>query len=102
MAINLIKLLTAESQANIKIFDSIDDLFTTIKNTNWTKDYIFWELKILELLGFNIDFDKFINFEIKENKKKYFFKSNGIKKYVPNFLIENNVEFIDQSSFINS
>ena len=98
---NLIKLLTAESQQNTQIFISIDDFFEYLKCTDWLKKYIFWELKILELLGYNIDFDKYINSEVINDKKKYFFKSNNLKKYIPNFLVDHDITNIDDLNFVN-
>ena len=46
-AMNLIKLLTVESQENSKIFKLINDFFVILTNKNWVKEYIFWELKLL-------------------------------------------------------
>ena len=100
---NLIKLLTAESQENIKIFNSIEDFFDNLNDNNWFKKYIFWELKILELIGYDIDFKKFIKSEIVDNNKKYYLELNNNKKYIPNFLIEkNNQEKIDNENFVKS
>jgi len=102
-AMNLIKLLTAESQENIKIFNSIEDFFDNLNDNYWFKKYIFWELKILELIGYNIDFKKFIKSEIVDNNKKYYLELNNNKKYIPNFLIEkNNQEKIDNENFVKS
>ena len=63
-AMNLIKLLTVELQENFKIFDAIEDFFINLNNKNWTKKYIFWELKLLKYIGYDIDLKKIINFEI--------------------------------------
>ena len=84
-AMNLIKLLTVELQENFKIFDAIEDFFINLNNENWTKKYVFWELKILKYIGYDIDLKKIINSEIIKNEKKYYLKSNTNKKYIPNF-----------------
>ena len=76
-AMNLIKLLTVESQENIEIFNSIDNFFIDLNHIEWIKKYIFWELKLLELVGYNIDFNKFIDHELINNEKKYFIKSKN-------------------------
>tara|TARA_Y100000590_G_C15658214_1_gene991516 strand:- start:563 stop:1243 length:681 start_codon:yes stop_codon:yes gene_type:complete len=100
-AMNLIKLLTVESQENIKIFEALDNFFINLNDPQWIKKYIFWELKILELVGYNIDFGKHINHELVNNKKKYFIKSKNTKMYVPNFFIEQNNEKIDNLNYLN-
>ena len=99
-AMNLIKLLTVELQENFKIFDAIEDFFINLNNENWTKKYVFWELKILKYIGYDIDFKKIINSEIIKNKKKYYLKSNTNKKYIPNFLIDNNDKRIDNDTLL--
>ena len=87
-AMNLIKLLTVESQENIKIFNLLDHLFIILNVNEWVKEYIFWELKLLELVGFNLELDKIVEIENYNNEKKYFVKSSKEKKYIPNFLID--------------
>ena len=97
---NLIKILTVESQENIEIFKSIDNFFNDLNKVEWIKKYIFWELKILELIGYNIDFTKFIDHELINNKKKYFIKTNNDKIYVPSFLIEKENGYIDKLNYL--
>ena len=45
-AINLIRLLTAESQKNIKIYELIEKFYNNLSSNNWIKYYIFWYLDI--------------------------------------------------------
>ena len=99
-AMNLIKLLTVELQENFKIFDAIEDFFINLNNENYTKKYVFWELKILKYIGYDIDFKKIINSEIIKNEKKYYLKSNTNKKYIPNFLIDKDDKRIDNDSLL--
>ena len=87
-AMNLIKLLTAESQANIKIYDLIQEFYLILSADEWLKKYIFWELKLLSILGYNLDLDGLVNKKTFENKTLYFAESSKEKKIVPNFLIE--------------
>ena len=101
-AMSLIKLLTVELQENFKIFDAIEDFFINLNNENWTKKYVFWELKILKYIGYDIDFKKIINSEIIKNEKKYYLKSNTNKKYIPNFLIDKDDKRIDNDSLLKS
>ena len=95
-AMNLIKLLTVESQENIKIYDLIDHFFLILKVDEWVKEYIFWELKLLEFVGYNLNLEKIVQLETIENKKKYFVKSNTEKKYIPNFLIDREEKNLDK------
>ena len=97
---NLIKLLTVELQENFKIFDAIEDFFINLNNENWAKKYVFWELKILKYIGYDIDLKKIINSEIIKNEKKYYLKSNTNKKYIPNFLIDKDDKRIDNDSLL--
>ena len=99
-AMNLIKLLTVELQENFKIFDAIEDFFINLNNENWTKKYIFWELKILKYIGYDIDLKNIINSEIIKNEKKYYLKSNTNKKYIPNFLIDKDDKRIDNDNLL--
>ena len=99
-AMNLIKLLTVELQENFKIFDAIEDFFINLNNENWTKKYVFWELKILKYIGYDIDLKKIINSEIIKNEKKYYLKSSTNKKYIPNFLNDKDDKRIDNDSLL--
>ena len=95
-AMNLIKLLTVESQENINIYNLIDHFFSILNDNDWVKEYIFWELKLLELVGYNLELEKIVKLETIKNQKKYFVKSNSEKKYVPNFLIDRNETNLDK------
>jgi DNA repair protein RecO (recombination protein O) len=97
-AINLVKLLTAESQSNVKVFNLIGDLYSIFNIENWVKEYIFWELKLLEIVGFNLQLNKIAKSEIINNEKKYFVGSNSEKKYIPNFLIDRNEKKLDKKT----
>ena len=97
-AINLVKLLTVESQSNIDVFNLIGDLYSIINIDDWVKEYIFWELKLLEIVGFNLQLNKIAKSEVINNEKKYFVGSNSEKKYVPNFLIERDEKKLDKKT----
>ena len=95
-AMNLIKLLTVESQENLKIYNLIDQLFLILNIDEWVKEYIFWELKLLELVGYNLELEKIVQFETVKSQKKYFVKSHSEKKYVHNFLIDRDESNLDK------
>ena len=95
-AMNLIKLLTVESQENLKIYTLIDCFFEILSSRNWIKNYIFWELELLKLVGYDLNINQIVDKEIVNNKIKYYVKSNTEKKFVPNFLVD-----IDQEDLNN-
>ena len=100
-AMNLIKLLTVEQQENKNILKLIDQLFLMLSTDEWVKEYIFWELKLLALVGYSLELSKITEFEIFNNKKKYFVKSSTEKKYVPNFLIDRDKKSLDKNSLLS-
>ena len=89
-AMNLIKLLTAESQSNNKIYDLINEFYLILSDKEWLKKYIFWELKLLSILGYKLDLDEMVNKKIIDNQTLYVAESSTEKKIVPNFLIDKN------------
>ena len=94
-AMNLIKILTAEAQANKKVYSLIEDLFNLLNEQNWLKKYIFWELELLKLLGYDLELENLVEKNLEDNKTVYFAVSYTEKKYVPNFLIEKDLEVTD-------
>ena len=87
-AMNLIKVLTADLQENDKIFKLIDKFYYILENENWIKNYIFWELELFKLVGFDLELKKIAKSENIHNKVTYFVESKSEKKNIPNFLID--------------
>ena len=100
-AMDLIKLLTVESQENSKIFKLINDFFVILTNKNWVKEYIFWELKLLKLVGYDLELNKMVNKEIINNKTTYYVQSSTEKKIVPNFLVDLDYDELDNNNLLN-
>ena len=100
-AMNLIKILTAESQKNENIYKLISDFYIILNNQDWLKKYIFWELKLLSIIGFNLDLKNMVHKEFIDNKIFYVVKSSTEKKIVPNFLIEKNDNPDDIKDLLN-
>ena len=94
-AINLIKILTADSQSNIKVYQIIENLFLILNDKDWLKKYIFWELDLLKVIGYDLELENLVEKDIDEDKTIYYAISSTEKKYVPNFLIEKDVEVND-------
>ena len=98
---SMIKLLTAENQQNEKIYEIINKLFIKLKNEDWIKNYILWELDLLKLLGYDLNLKKIVNKENRNNKTKYFVESLTDKKFVPNFLVETDSKQIESDELLN-
>ena len=99
-AISIVKLLTADLQSNPKIFFLIESFFLFLKNKNWIKEYIFWELEFLKTVGYDLEIKNIVEKQIINNEISYFVKSSTEKKIVPNFLINSDLEDIDNSSLL--
>ena len=100
-AMNLIKILTAEAQANKKVFTLINNLFDLLNDNNWLKRYIFWELELLKLLGYDLELENLVEKGKVDNQTVYFASSYNEKKYVPNFLIEKDIEVNDLGTLLS-
>ena len=100
-AMNLIKLLTAEAQSNKEIFIIIDRFFEILTFDNWIQKYIFWELELLKLLGYDLELENMVEKEIVDKKVNYFVQSSTEKKIIPNFLIDKNYENVDLKILLN-
>jgi DNA repair protein RecO (recombination protein O) len=99
-AMNLIKLLTAEAQSNKAIFILIDKFFQILASDNWIQEYIFWELELLKLLGYDLELKNMVEKEVVDDKINYFVKSSTEKKIIPNFLIDENLENVDLKNLL--
>ena len=100
-SMNLIKILTAESQSNDKVYFIIQNLFLILKEKNWLKKYVFWELELLKILGYDLELENLVEKDLVGNKTIYYANSLNEKKYVPNFLIEKDIEVNDLSTLLS-
>ena len=100
-AMNLIKILTADSQTNENVYKLINDFYKILSQTDWLKKYVFWELELLSVLGFNLDLKQMVNKEIIDNNTVYVAKSATEKKIVPNFLIDNDETLNNSKDLLN-
>ncbi len=100
-ATNLIRILTADSQSNTKVYEIIENFFMLLRGNDWLKKYIFWELDLLKILGYDLELINLVEKDTIENKTVYYASSSAEKKYVPNFLIEKNLEVTDLKTLLN-
>ena len=87
-SMSLIKLLTVENQSNINIFNQLYELFKILNSNEWIKNFIFWELEVIKLVGYDIKFSDYIdNAKLRDNLS-YIPTYDGSKK-IPSFLLKN-------------
>ena len=93
-SLNLIKILTVENQSNKKIYNQLFNLFELLNREEWIKTFIFWELEVIKLVGYDIDFNDYID----QNKLKIddpYVKSIDGSKKIPVFLLKKNNSIIN-------
>jgi DNA repair protein RecO (recombination protein O) len=100
-AMQLVRLLTAESQTNENIYKLINKFYSILEETNWIKEYIFWELELFKIIGYDLEFKDLVDKQVTNNQLQYFASSSVEKKLVPNFLVEKNRNKEDLSTLLN-
>ena len=70
-SMNLIKILTADFQSNNKVYFLIQNLFLILKEKDWLKKYIFWELELLKILGYDLALENLVEKALEGNKTVY-------------------------------
>ena len=71
-----------------EIFLLIDKFFQILPYDNWIQKYIFWELELFKILGYDLELKNIVQKEFIDDEINYFVKSSTEKKIVPNFLID--------------
>ena len=100
-AMHLIKMLTAESQKNIKVYELIENFYKFIDSKDWIKKYIFWELELFKVLGYDLEIESLVDKKLVNNQVQYITKSSTEKKIIPNFLIDKNETINDIEILLN-
>ena len=98
---HLIKILTADYQENEKIYLLLKNFFVLLKNNDWIKNYIFWELELFKVLGYDLNFLDMVNKKIVGDEIKYVSKSSTDKRIIPNFLIDKNQSSEDHKTLLS-
>ena len=86
---NLIKILTAENENNIEIYNLLEKLFKIIELDNWLVEFLYLELNILRSIGYDINFKDYVVDKTINGQTKYIVDSS--QKIIPNFLIDKNI-----------
>ena len=100
-AMNLVRLLTAESQINQNIYLLLENFYILLNDDNWIQKYIFWELDLFRILGYDLDLTNLVDKKIIDNQIQYFSKSSSEKKIIPNFLIDKTQTSKDLKTLLN-
>tara|TARA_B100001057_G_C22834129_1_gene944559 strand:+ start:123 stop:803 length:681 start_codon:yes stop_codon:yes gene_type:complete len=90
-AMNLIKILTAEYQKNTDIYNLIVNFSYLLQSDSWIKEYIFWELELFKILGYDLELKNLVDITTVDDKVQYIAKSSTHKKVIPNFLIDKKI-----------
>ncbi len=86
---NLIKILTAENENNVEIYNLLEKLFKIIELDNWLVEFLYLELNILKSIGYDINFKDYVVDININGKTKYIVDAS--QKIIPNFLIDKNI-----------
>ena len=91
-SLNLIRILTVENQANSKIYNQLTNLYDLLCQDDWIKRFIFWELEVIKLVGYDINFNDYVDSNNLNNNNPYVLTLDGSKQ-IPTFLLKNqNIE----------
>ncbi len=94
-SLNLIKILTVENQSNKNIYNQFYRLYEILNNENWIKNFIFWELEVIKLVGYDINFNDYVDKNNSLNNLKYIQTFDGTKK-IPSFLLKKDNSHVDK------
>tara|TARA_Y100000590_G_scaffold55664_1_gene58302 strand:+ start:6687 stop:7262 length:576 start_codon:yes stop_codon:yes gene_type:complete len=86
-AASILKILLPERQINQNVYKSFENMLNSLKNDDWIKLYIDWELSLIKELGYETDVEKDFN---KDSKKALSFNRNLLME---NFILPNRLKF---------
>ena len=94
-ASSILKILLPDNQINKKIYNSYEVFINKLSDNDWIKLYLFWELSLINNLGFEVIFKR--NYE--------FIKINNKNFKVPPIYLDQNLNYKDsdikESLFFN-
>jgi len=99
-SLNLIKILTVENQSNINIYNHFFKLYELLNQEYWIKQFIFWELELIKLVGYHINFNDYINNDELTDDREYVKTLDGSKE-IPLFLLKKNISKINNEVLKN-
>ena len=87
---SLLNILLPDSQPNIKIYNSFENMINSINLDNWIFLYIFFELNLIKELGYDTNLKEYSN-EIKNSNILIKIKIDGYTYEIPNYLINKKI-----------
>ena len=84
-ASSILKILLPDNQINKKIYNSYEVFIEKLNDNDWIKLYLFWELSLINNLGFEIIF----------KKDKEFIKINNQNFKIPALYLNKNINYND-------
>ena len=96
---NIIKILTVENEENKTIYELILNFFDLLNRDDWLINFIFWELNFYKSIGYDINFKNYVKNITVDGNEKFIVESTN--KIVPNFLINNSINTINENDIIN-
>ena len=87
---SLLNLLLPNSQPNVRIYESFENLINCISLDNWFFPYIYFELNLIKELGYDTNLDKYIN-DRQDQKELIKIKIDGNFYEVPKYLLEKKI-----------
>ena len=100
-AMHLVKILTAELQKNQNIYELLISFYNLLKKDDWIKNYIYWELELFKVLGYDIEFKNLVEKKLIQDQIEYVTKFSSEKKIIPKFLIDKEYNSIDKTMLLN-
>ncbi len=96
---SLVKLLTVDNEQNKSIFNLLEEFFLLLDTKKWLSKFIFWELNFYKCIGYDIDFKNYVKNIVVDGKEKFIVEPT--RKVIPNFLINNDNDLVDNVDLIN-
>ena len=69
-----------------KIYKQIVNLFDFLGKNDWIKNFIFWELEIIKLVGYDINFNDYVDKSKIQDNQSHVPLIDGSKE-IPHFLL---------------
>ncbi len=101
-AMSMIRLLTVENQISNEIFNLIKYFYEILYKKEWIKNYLFWELNLLKLTGYDLNLNEIVKVSVINEKKEYFVENIKERKIVPSFLIDKHLKNIDKNEILKA
>ncbi len=97
---SILKSTLPENQSQNKIYDSLCFLLDNFSKENWMNLYLYWEVQLIQYLGFGFNIDK-TDKQKNFNEKTISINIDNVSYKMPKFLISKNKEKLNNSDIHN-